>query len=114
MKIIDKLKNRETKKKLKEENIRLRAQMEIQFRMRSPIVTVSRNIQKIRGAFHTTSYGEKDIPAEFREEIAKEQIKSDMMQYIEQFIQYDFKSNSDGGMDYIGTLYVATGDRNEN
>lgn len=112
MKIIDELKNRETKKKLKEENIRLQAQLEAQFRMQSPVITISRNIQKVRGAFHTTYYGEKDIPAEFREEIAKEQIKHDLMQYIEPFIEYDFKSNSDGGMDYIGTLYIATGDKN--
>lgn len=114
MKIIDKWKNRETKKKLKEENIRLKTQLEMQFQMQRPIVTVSRNIQKVRGAFHTTYYGEKDIPIEFREEIAKEKIKSDIMQCIEPLIQYVFKSNSSGGMDYIGTLYVATGDRNEN
>lgn len=113
MNLIDKLKNRETKKKLKEENIRLNAQIEMQFRMCRPIVTIHRNIQQVKGAFHTTYYGEKDIPAEFREQIAKEQIIQDMMRHIEPFIEYDFKSNSNGGMDYIGTLYVATGDKND-
>lgn len=113
MNLIDKWKNRETKKKLKEENIRLKVQLEMQFKMQSPMFKVARNIQQIKGEFHTTFCGEKYIPVEFREQIAKEQITQDMMRYIEPFIEYDFKSNSAGGMDYIGTLYVATGDRDK-
>lgn len=110
MNLIEKWKNRETKKKLHDENIRLKAQLEVQWRTKYPVVTIHRNIHAVKGAFHTTRYGEMDIPAEYREEISKEQIKRDMIQYLEPFIEYDFKSNSDGGMDYIGTLYVSMGD----
>lgn len=109
MKILDKWKNRETKKKLREENIKLRAQLEMQ----APIVTVNRNIQRVKGIYCTTDFCEERIPTQWRERVIKDEIKRNLMEYIEPFIQYDFKSNGDGGMDYIGTLYVATGDKNE-
>ena len=47
MQIIEKWKSRETKKKLREENIRLKAEIETRMKMPYPVCTVERNVQKI-------------------------------------------------------------------
>lgn len=48
MNLIEKWKNRETKKKLREENIRLKTEIEMLHKIpKPPVCTVERNVQKI-------------------------------------------------------------------
>ena len=47
MKLIEKWKSRETKKKLREENIRLKAEIEAHMKRTYPVCTVERNVQKV-------------------------------------------------------------------
>lgn len=114
MNLIDRWKNRETKKKLREENIKLRDQLKTQFKTQYPIVTVDQNIHIHQvAAIHRISGYEEGIIYPYGEEIVKECVNRLLMQDLGNFIQYDFKSNGFGGMDCIGTLYVAValGDR---
>lgn len=115
--IIEKLKNRETKKKLREENIRLternaelKKQLDISFRMtnRPNIIREERNLHKLRAQF----LAEKNNPygMDFPTDYIKHEIAGNMLKELERVIEYDFYDTEVGKV-YTGTLYVATGDR---
>lgn len=108
MNLIDKFKNRETKKKLREKNGKLMAQVEVLQRLRPPsIYTVQRNIQLVQAS--------KDVPLEHAylpEEYIKEDLARCLVDELKPFIEYDFEDGINGGKVYTAKLYVATGDRN--
>ena len=106
MQIIEKWKSRETKKKLREENIRLKAEIETRMKMPYPVCTVERNVQKICARISHSGM-ESRLPSE----MIKYELKRKLMENIESFIEYDFDKNGYGEENYTAILYVATGDR---
>lgn len=91
-------KNFQTKKQLKEENIKLKALLSCPVR----VYAVERNIQKVQSSF-AVSYHERNIPEEF----IKRQIKKRMIDVLKPFINYDIKDDGNGGKIFYGYLYVA-------
>ena len=66
MNLLEKWKNRETKKKLREENIRLKTEIEVLREVpKPPVCTVERNIQRV--AAERTFRFEEYVPADTRE-----------------------------------------------
>lgn len=109
MNLIEKWKKRETKKSLREENIRLKAQIEMLHRVKPPVCTVERNVQRIRSAF---TIRQDDI---MTADYAKEKVKHDLSAYISPLIDWDFEDDYGTGDKILtGTLYVAMGDRRHN
>lgn len=117
MNLIEKWKNWETKKKLREENIRLcerneelKRQLEIYFAVikRPNIIREERNIYELRAQFLV----ERDNPyqMDFPIEYIKREISSNMLKELEDVIEYDFY-DTEIGRAYTGTLWVATGDK---
>ena len=106
MKIIEKWKSRETKKKLREENIRLKAEIESLMKMPYPVCTAERNVQKICARISYSGM-ESRLPSG----MIKYELKRKLMENIESFIEYDFDKNGYGEESYTAILYVATGDR---
>lgn len=120
MNLIEKWKNRETKKKLREENIRLSArneelkkQLDISFHITRPtnVIREERNIHKLRAQFLVENNNpyQMDFPTEY----IKRQIAGSMLDELEKAIEYDFYDTEIGRV-YTGTLWVATGDRKFN
>ena len=117
MNLIEIWKNRETKKKLKEENIRLSArneelkrQLDISLHIKPPtnILREERNIHKLRAQFlveRNNPYG-MDFPTDY----IKREISGNMLKELEQVIEYDFYDTEIGRV-YTGTLWATTGDR---
>lgn len=105
MGLLEKWKNRETKKKLREENIRLKAEIEEHMKMPYPVCTVERNIQRV--AAQRAFLFEEHVPVE----IIKNKLMSDLSKYLYDFVEFDFFNNRHGGVVYSAELYVATGDR---
>lgn len=103
MNLIEKWKNRETKKKLRKENIRLKAEIEAHMKTPYSVCTVERNVQKVC----TTWAVSEGIPAE----IVKQELLHNLMVYLSDFVEYDFKNNGHDDVMYTATLYVATRDR---
>lgn len=90
-------KNYRTKKQLREENERLKAMLYV-----SPqIHTVERNVQKVQSSF-VVPYDKRDIP----EDIIKNQIARNMIEFLQPLIEYDFADDKNGGKIYYGNLYV--------
>lgn len=107
MNLIEKWKNRETKQKLREENIRLQAENQwLKKRLKSDVCTIERNVHKILGCVEVN---ERNLSTP--EEYIKRQIAENIVDHVFPFIEYDFQDNGLGGKIYTGTLYVATGDR---
>lgn len=105
--LIEKWRKRETKKKLREENICLQAEIDMLHNIpKPPVCTIARNIQKVRGEVEVNEINH-DVP----EECIKHEISRNMIESLIPFIEYDFRDNGFGGKIYSGTLYVATGDR---
>ena len=110
MNLIEKWKNRETKKSLREENIRLKEQVEMLQIPKPPVCTIERNVQAVRVSLEVNRW-DRDMPAEY---IKNECIRQ-MVDRLKPFIEYDFHDiRETGGRVYTGTLYVATGDRRNN
>lgn len=106
MNLIEIWKNRETKKKLREENIRLKEQLALKITYHNPIVTVERNVQRIQ--FKQRIKFERGIPTDY----IKESIANGILQEIKPFIEYDFHDSPVYGESiYSGTIYIVTGDR---
>lgn len=106
MNLIDKWKNRETKKKLREENIRLKEQLALKITYHNPIVTVERNIQCIQ--FKQRVQFEHGVPTDY----IKESLAYGILEEIRPFIEYDFHDSPVYGETiYSGTIYIVTGDR---
>lgn len=103
MNLIEKWKNRETKKKLREENIRLKAEIEVHMKMPYPVCTVERNIQKVYASWGAT----ERVPAE----IVKQKLLHNLMVYLSDFVEYNFENDRYGNTVYTAILYVATGDK---
>lgn len=107
MNLIEKWKNRETKQKLREENIRLQEENRCLRSIPRPnICAIERNIQKVRGCVEVNERN-LSIP----EEYIKREIVEKIIEFVLPFIEYDFRDNGLGGKIYTGTLYVAMGDR---
>lgn len=110
MNLIEKWKNRETKKKLKEENIRLKAQLDTEYRKPSLVSTIERNVQKVCVSLN---------PMQIRNNIPADIIKSELLYKLKDklsdFVEYDFLDDElTGDRVYRATLYIATGDKREN
>ena len=104
MRLIEKWKNRETKKKLKEENIRLKTEIEMIHKIsKPPLCTVERNVQKVCAKW--TAKGGVPI------EIVKQELSHNLMKYLSGFVEYNFENDRYGNTVYTAILYVATGDR---
>ena len=107
MNTIEKWKNRETKKKLREENIRLKTEIEMLHKIpKPPVCTVERNIQKVCAKWTLTEM-QRDIPSE----IIKNELLRKLYESLSDFVEYDFMNDRYGNQTYIATLYVATGDK---
>ena len=107
MNLIEKWKNRVTKKKLKEENIRLKTEIEMIHKIpKPPVCTVERNIQKVCAKWTLTEM-QRDIPSE----IIKNELLRKLYESLSDFVEYDFMNDRYGNQTYIATLYVATGDK---
>ena len=106
MNLIEKWKNRVTKKKLREENIRLKAEIEAHMKTPYPVCTVERNVQKVCARI---SYS--GMKSRLPSEIIKSELHKKLMENIEPFVEYDFDKNGYGEENYTAILYVATGDR---
>lgn len=105
MNLIKKWKNRETKKKLREENIRLKAEIDAQYKIPHPVCTVERNVQKIQHNFAVRS--SDLIPTE----VIKDTIVRGIMNNIKNFVDYDFYDTNYGQRVYFGSIFVVTGDK---
>ena len=103
MNLIEKWKNRETKKKLRQENIRLKTEIEAHMKTPYPVCTVERNVQKVCAKW--TAKGEVPI------EIVKQELSHNLMKYLSGFVEYDFENDRYGNTVYTAILYVATGDK---
>ena len=109
MNLIEKWKSRETKRKLREENIRLKAEMDVYMRSPSLNRTKIMNVQRICAEWMPTGM-ERDVPSE----IVKHELLHKLTEQLSDFVQYDFIDGRSGHRMYIATLYVATEDkRNE-
>ena len=106
MNLIEKWKNRETKKKLREENIRLKSEIETYMKTPFPVCSVERNVQKVCAKWTVTKM-QKDIPSE----IVKNELMRKLSENLSAFVEYDFMNDRYGNQTYTATLYVATGDR---
>lgn len=107
MNLIENWKNRETKKSLREENIRLKEQVEMLQVPKLLVCTIERNVQAVRASFEVNRW-DREMPAEF----IKDECIRQMVDHLKPFIEYDFHDiRETGGRVYTGTLYVATGDR---
>lgn len=106
MQIIEKWKNRETKKKLREENIRLKSEIEAYMKTPYPVCTVERNVQKVCAKRMVTEM-ERGIPTE----IVKHELLHKLSEHLSDFVEYDFENDRYGNAIYTAILYVATGDR---
>lgn len=119
MNLIEIWKNRETKKKLREENIRLteknknlEEQLSKVFTMNlsrpTNIIREERNIHKLisRYLVRKGDFYERDMPVEY----IKREIARNMLTELEHTIEYDFYDTEIGRV-YTGVLWVATGDR---
>ena len=103
---IEKWKNRETKKKLREENIRLKAEIETHLKTPYPVCTVERNVQKVCAKWTLTKM-QRDIPTE----IVKHELLNKLSEHLSDFVKYDFENDRYGNTIYTAILYVVTGDR---
>lgn len=106
MQIIEKWKNRETKKKLREENVRLKSEIEAYMKTPYPVCTVERNVQKVC-AKRMVSEMERGIPSE----LIKHELLHKLSEHLSDFVQYNFENDRYGNTVYTAILYVATGDR---
>ena len=106
MKLIEKWKTRDTKKKLREEYIRLKAEIDAYLKTPYPVCTVERNVQKVCARISYSGM-ELSLPSE----IIKSELHKNLMVNIEPFIEYDFEKNGYGEENYTAILYVATGDK---
>ena len=106
MRLNEKWKNRETKKKLREENIRLKAEIVAHMKTPYPVCTVERNVQKVCAKWTLTEM-QRDIPSE----IIKNELLRKLSESLSDFVEYDFMNDRYGNQTYIATLYVATGDK---
>ena len=88
MNLIEKWKTRETKKKLREENIRLKAEIEAHMKTPYPVYTVERNVQKVCVRISYSGM-ELRLPSE----TIKHELKRKLMEKIEPFIEYEFDKN---------------------
>ena len=105
MSLIEKWKNRETKKKLRQENIRLKAEIEAHMKTLYPVCTVERNINKVV-AKRVVSEMERGIPAD----VIKHELRNKLSEHLSDFVEYDFENDGHGGIVYKGILYVAARD----
>ena len=106
MQIIEKWKNRETKKKLREENIRLKSEIEAYMKTPYPVCTVERNVQKVC-AKRMVSEMERGIPSE----LIKHELLHKLSEHLSDFVEYNFENDRYGNTVYTAILYVETGDR---
>lgn len=97
MNLIEKRKNRETKKKLREENIRLKDEIESYTKAPCRVYTVERNVQKLSA----TLVAGEGMP----EEIVKQELLRNLTMCLSDFVEYDYDKNS--GI-HTASLYVAT------
>ena len=88
-----------TKKQLREENERLKVMLSVP----TQIHTVERNVQKVQSSF-VVPCSQRDIP----EEVIKNQIARNMIEFLQPLIEYDFTDDKHGGKNYYGNLYVAS------
>lgn len=105
MQIIEKWKNRETKKKLREENIRLKSEIEAYMKTPYPVCTVERNVQRVCANWTVTEM-QRDIPLE----IVKNELLHKLSESLSDFVEYDFTNDRYGNRMFTAILYVATGD----
>lgn len=119
MYLIDMFKNYKTKRKLREENIRLSEKNKsleeelnrvftMQYKHSTNIIREERNIHKLVSNYliKRDDYFEKDMPVEY----IKRNIASNMLKELEHTIQYDFY-DTDMGRVYVGMLWAVTGDK---
>lgn len=112
MNLIEKWENRETKKKLRDENTRLKAkneqlQKDILLVMSHPsnVCTIERNVQKVKA--------QKIIPREiyvreYPSEAIKYELCRKLVDLLIPFVEYDYFDNEMGRV-FTATLHVATG-----
>lgn len=107
MNLFEKWKKRDTKKKLQEENIRLKTELDLLHKIpKPPVCTIERNVQRV-----ITKKGigieHSNIPAE----VIKNMLCQEMLNDIVPFVDFGFENGENGYLIYTATLYVATGDR---
>lgn len=104
MNLIEIWKNRETKRKLREENIRLREENKCLKNIPySSVCTVERNVQRIQASIDVSLEELEYMPTE----AIKKEIACNIMEHLIHFIEYSFEDVKREKR-CIGTLYVAT------
>ena len=107
MNLIEKWKNRETKRKLREENIRLREQLYIEYRRPNSISTIERNVHKV-----CVSWNPMQIGNNISADIIKSELLYRLKDRLSDFVEYDFLDDElTGDRVYRATLHIATGDK---
>lgn len=106
MNLVEKWKNRETKKKLREENIKLKTELEMFHSIPyPPVCTIERNLQQLR-ATHKIDQN-YPLPIDY----IKKQLAQQLIDYIYPFIDWDICDGYKiGEINVTGCLYIATGD----
>lgn len=89
--------NFKTKRQLREENERLKDMLMNQ----RPIHTVDRKVETVQSSF-AVPMDKSYLP----EEIIKEEIARNMLNYLKPLIEYDFCDGENGGKIYTGKLCV--------
>ena len=82
MNLIENWKNRETKKSLREENIRLKEQVEMLQVPKLSVCTIERNVQAVRASFEVNRW-DREMPAEF----IKDECIRQMVDHLKPFIE---------------------------
>ena len=113
MNLIDKWKRRKTKKKLREENIRLKTLIESNTKVQRIFeITEQKSIQNVRFSMEIKKSDlDKGIPDEF----IKKQLSYGILEYIMPFIKFDFSDSIEGGGKICtANIYVTVEERDDN
>jgi len=113
MNLIDKWKSRQTKKKLREENIRLKTLIESNAKVQRIFeITEQKSIQNVRFSMEIKK---SDLYKGIPDEWIKKQLSYGILEYIMPFMKFDFCDSIDGGGKiYTVNICVAAEERDDN
>lgn len=105
MNLIEKWKNRETKKKLREENLKLKEQLKFNAKPRNILSVENKRIEKLCVTHQLPPTD--DVPSEYIKRSAEQTLLYQLLPYIDYKIS---DGGTLGGKAYSATVYVVAGD----
>lgn len=108
MNLIEKWKNRVTKKKLLEENLKLKEQLEIKAINTNILYVDKKRVEELCVTHQLPPTDNDDIPSEYIKRSAEQSLLYQLLPYI------DYKISEGGilgGKTYSATVYVVAGDK---